>query len=61
MLMFKEKRVLRRQELDAFLATAVSPMLMDTEANQDMKVCMSGKSRTQENLNCVLKKTKLFA
>ena len=39
MLMFKEKRVLRRHELDAFLATAVSPMLMDTEANQDMKVC----------------------
>ena len=25
MLMFKEKRVLRRQELEAFLATAVSP------------------------------------
>ncbi len=36
--MFKDRRVLRRQELDAFLATAVSPMLIDTEANQDMKV-----------------------
>ena len=50
--MFKEKRVLRRQELDAFLATAVSSMLMDTEANQDMKVSQEGHSH-KENWKCI--------
>ena len=51
--MFKEKRVLRRQELDAFLATAVSPMLMDTEANQDMKVSIRKVTVTRKTGNAL--------
>ncbi len=31
-------RVLRRYELDAFLATAVSPLLQDVDTMQEMKV-----------------------
>lgn len=32
-------RVLQRQELDAFLAMAVSPLLHDVQTMQDLKVC----------------------
>ncbi|XP_013408866.1 constitutive coactivator of PPAR-gamma-like protein 1 isoform X2 [Lingula anatina] len=40
-LMSQEKhRVLRRQELDAFLAQAVSPLLQDIQTMQDMKLPM---------------------
>jgi len=33
--------VLRKHELDAFLATAVSPLLHDVETMQEMKVAIS--------------------
>ena len=38
MVLFKDQRVLRKHELDAFLATAVSPLLCDVETMQEMKV-----------------------
>lgn len=37
--MYTDQRVLRKHELDAILATAVSPMLHDVDAMQEMKVC----------------------
>ena len=38
---FRDQRVLRKHELDAFLCTAVSPHLHDTEMMQEMKVSAS--------------------
>ena len=35
---FRDQRVLRKHELDAFLCTAVSPLLRDVETMQEMKV-----------------------
>ena len=37
-LKFRDQRILRKYELDAFLCTAVSPHLHDTEMTQEMKV-----------------------
>ena len=35
---YRDMRVLRKHELDAFLCTAVSPLLHDVETMQEMKV-----------------------
>lgn len=35
---FTEKRILRRQELDAFIVTAVSPEVMNSEHMQDLQL-----------------------
>jgi hypothetical protein len=36
--MLRFGRILQRQELDAFLAMSVSPLLMDVQTMQDLKV-----------------------
>lgn len=39
--MLEYGRVLQRQELDAFLAMSVSPLLLDVQTMQDLKVLIS--------------------